>query len=100
MTVGFLEREVSLNCTVCGKSTTVFWILDGEDTFVLTDSELMPRSNYLYITTKEVKNQLTFVATSVQNHTVSCLTTFLQGNNLTADESDSAYVLVQGNMLI
>ena len=93
--IGFAGHEVSFNCTICGGST-IFWILDYVDSITLGQSELQPRSSYLYITEEEAKSQLTFTATMKQmhNHTVSCLVTY--GPTQAVEESDTVTVPVQG----
>ena len=93
--VAFSGQDVSFNCTACGGST-VFRILDSQDALTLSDSELNARINDLYITTEEVKSQLTFTAAIIplQNHTVACLVTY--GHDLQADQSERVTVPVQG----
>ena len=99
--VCFCGQAVSFYCTVCGGSTVV-WTIDGMDAITLSNSELMPKSTYLYINLVEALSQLTFTPalSPVRNYSISCLVTLGHRSNRTVEESEIATAIVQGIMLI
>ncbi len=95
--MGFTGQRLSLNCSICAGSITVFWIVDGMDSISLVDTELMAQNEVFQVSSSVLKSRFSFTAISVSSHTIQCV---VYGPDLVIERSDPITIPVQGNLII
>ncbi|XP_064388873.1 uncharacterized protein LOC135336931 isoform X1 [Halichondria panicea] len=91
--VGFSGQRISLNCSLCTGSITVFWIVDGMDSISLADTQLMAQNELFQVSPSVLNSRLSFTAISESNHTIQCV---VYGPDRMIERSDPITIPVQG----
>ena len=95
--MGFSGQRISLNCSLCTGSITVFWIVDGMDSISLADTQLMAQNELFQVSPSVLNSRLSFTAISESNHTIQCV---VYGPDRMIERSDPITIPVQGNSII